>query len=165
MLPLRTAALAFCVSATASLYAQDRLPDVEIATLEGEAVNVRDLAGGDGPTVIAFWATWCAPCKQELAAYSAAYAAWRADYGAEVVAVSIDDARQLRRVAPMAEEKGWAFPVVSDAEGKLPAALGFRSIPQVYVVAADGSIAYAHAGYTPGDEEAVAEALAELTRG
>lgn len=157
-------ALLFCGSVPAAV-AQDVLPDVEIATLDGEAVNVRDLGNGEGPTVVAFWATWCAPCKQELAAYNAQYAAWQQAYGAEVVAVSIDDARQQRRVGPMAEQKGWAFPVMADAEGKLPAALGFQSIPQVYVVAADGSIAYAHSGYTPGDEDAVAAALAELTGG
>ena len=157
-------ALLFCGSAFA-LRAQDAMPDVEIATLDGEPVNARDLGNGEGPTVVAFWATWCAPCKQELSAYGDAYADWQAEYGAEVVAVSIDDARQLRRVGPMAEQRGWTFPVFSDAEGKLPAALGFQSIPQVYVVAPDGSIAYAHSGYVPGDEEAVAEALAELTRG
>lgn len=163
MLKLLTTAL-FCAS-VAAVQAQDLMPDVEIATLEGEALNARDLGNGEGPTVVAFWATWCAPCKQELAAYSAEYERWKEAYGAEVVAVSIDDERQVRRVGPMAEQKGWDFPVVSDAEGKLPAALGFQSIPQVYVVAADGSIAYAHSGYVPGDEEAVAEALAELTRG
>lgn len=157
-----SAAAAFCLSASAAL-AQETMPDVEIETLDGEAVNVRDLGNGEGPTVVAFWATWCAPCKQELSAYNAVYEQWREAYGAEVVAVSVDAERQQRRVGPMAEQKGWTFTVLADPESRLPAALGFQSIPQVYVVAADGTIAYAHSGYTPGDEDAVAATLAELT--
>jgi thiol-disulfide isomerase/thioredoxin len=43
----------------------DTLLDLQITTLDGEIVGLRDLLG-DGITVVNLWATWCLPCKDEI---------------------------------------------------------------------------------------------------
>ncbi len=40
------------------------LPDLQLASLEGPAVRLRDFAGQ--PTVVNLWATWCPPCVREM---------------------------------------------------------------------------------------------------
>ena len=155
--------LAISLFATAA-FAQDAMPDVDVKTLDGATVNATEIKAEDGPTVVAFWATWCAPCKKELDAYAEQYEAWKSDLGAEVYAVSIDTRRQLAKVPPMVASKGWTFPVLSDANQQLQQALNFQTVPQVFVLDKDGQIAYSHSGYVPGDEIAVAEKLAELAR-
>ena len=155
---------AFLLPLAAAL-AQKTLPDVEVKTLDGESVSASTLAAAaDGPAVVAFWATWCAPCKKELDAYAESYEEWRDDFGAEVYAVTIDTRRQLSKVRPMVESKGWAFPILSDANQQLQQALNFQTVPQVYVVDREGAIVYSHSGYVPGDELEVAEQLAKLAR-
>ena len=148
----------------AQLFAQKAMPDVDVQTLDGTTINATEIKATNGPTVVAFWATWCAPCKKELDAYMEQYDTWKAEHGAEVYAVSIDGARQLKKVPPMVAAKGWTFPVLSDAEQQLQQALAFQSVPQVFVLDKDGQIVYSHAGYVPGDEAEVAEKLAELAQ-
>lgn len=150
-------------TALASLaIAQDALPtDVPLHTLDGEEVSSATLARADGATIVALWATWCAPCKKELDVYSEHYQEWKDEYGAELYAVSIDNPRAIKKIPAMVEAKGWEFPVLTDDAHGMLAALQIRSIPQIYIIGEDGKVLYEHAGYSPGDEEKVRKVLAE----
>ncbi len=161
MKQLLTLALALPLFVVAAAAQGTMLPDVELHTLDGDAVQLAAATEGK-PTVVSFWASWCAPCKQELTAYSGEYEAWSEELGAEVLAVTIDEPRGLKKVPAMVESLGWTFPVLADRSMALPQALGFQSIPQVYVVDASGKVVYEHSGYAPGDEDKVAEVLASL---
>ena len=159
------ATLCLFVSLGLPAFAQETMPDVEVKTLDGQAVNATEIGAEDGPTVVAFWATWCSPCKNELDAYMEAYEDWKEAYGAEVYAVTIDTRRQLSKVRPMVESKGWEFPILSDANSQLMQALNFQTVPQVFVLDAGGNIVYSHSGYVPGDELEVEEKLEALSKG
>ena len=149
--------------AAGSAAAQDLMPTVDVKTLDGQTVSSDAIRAAEGgPTVVAFWATWCSPCKKELDAYMDAYEDWQDDFGAEVYAVTIDTRRQLSKVGPMVESKGWEFPVLSDANQDLMRALNFQTVPQVFVLDAEGKIVYSHSGYVPGDEEEVEDKLRAL---
>ena len=149
----------------ATLLAQETMPDVLVKTLDGHAINAKDIAAKNGPTVVAFWATWCSPCKKELDAYADYYDEWKEELGVEVYAVTIDTRRQLSKVAPMVESKGWEFPIISDENQQLQQALNFQTVPQVFILDKEGKIVYSHSGYVPGDEEEVAKKLEELAKG
>lgn len=150
-------------TALASLAAaQETLPnDVPLHTLGGEEVSSATLARAEGATIVALWATWCAPCKKELDVYSEFYQEWKDEYGAELYAVSIDNPRAIKKIPAMVADKGWAFPVLTDDQHGMLSALQIRSIPQIYIVGKDGKVLYEHAGYSPGDEEKVRQVLAE----
>lgn len=157
---MRIALLVLSLFLCINLFAQNALAtDITLQTLEGEDFSSARLLRSSGPTVIAFWATWCAPCKKELDAYASHYDSWREQYGAEVYAVTIDGKRQLAAVPEMVKLKGWPFPVLSDAEQILLKSVGGQSVPQVVVIDAEGKIIYSHAGYAAGDEEQLAEVL------
>lgn len=150
----------FSYSATS----QSQLPSAEVKTLDGATVNLQDFAQNNKLTVISLWATWCAPCKKELDAITELYEDWQADYNVEVVAISIDTRRQLAKVKPMVETKGWPFLVLSDANNTLTNILNYQTIPQTYLVDLNGNIVYSHNGYLPGDEYELEDQLKALTK-
>lgn len=62
-------------------------PDVTLADRNGKP---RALSEWDGkPTVINFWATWCAPCRREIPMLNALAGEQAAD-GVEVIGIAID---------------------------------------------------------------------------
>ena len=72
----------------------ERLSGSEAATpleLERAGGEVRSWRPGARPTLIHFWATWCAPCRTELPALLEASRAVAREVPFELIAVSIDD--------------------------------------------------------------------------
>lgn len=128
------------------------LPAINVKTLEGKSVNIQDLVGKGKITVISFWATWCSPCKRELDAIADIYPEWQEDYGMELLAVTIDDARGVAKVPAMVASKGWDYKVLSDSKQELQRALNFQTVPQTFLLNPKGEIIYTHSGYSPGDE-------------
>jgi thiol-disulfide isomerase/thioredoxin len=70
-------------------------PAIQLDLLGGGAFNSLEQSGK--VVVLNFWATWCTPCREEMPAIDAFYRAHRAD-GLEVVAISIDEPRDLAKV-------------------------------------------------------------------
>ena len=139
------------------------LPNVNVKTLSGETVSIKDYVGNDKVTIISFWATWCSPCKRELDAISEIYPDWQEEYNVELVAVTIDDARSLAKVPSLIETKGWEYTILADEKRELQKALNFQTIPQTFLVDKSGKIVYKHNGYNPGDEYELEEEIKKLT--
>lgn len=139
-------------------------PKVAVKTLEGKSVNTGDYVGKGNPTVVSFWATWCSPCKRELDAISDIYADWQEEYGVDLIAISIDDARASAKVPGLVSSKGWDFTILIDTQQKCGQELGFQTIPQTFLLDGAGNIVYSHNGYSPGDEFELEEKIKNLAR-
>ncbi len=139
-----------------------KLPNVTIADLQGKPANIVEYAAKSKLTVLSFWATWCAPCKRELDAISDLYPEWQSEYGAQLIAITIDNSRALTQVRPLIEEKGWEYQILVDSKQELQQALAFQAIPQTFVIDGEGHIVYQHEGYTPGDEYELEKILKQL---
>lgn len=71
----------------------DLRPDVELLDLEG---HERRLSGYQGKRLLLnFWASWCAPCRAEMPALSAAQRKF-ADQGAIVLGIAMDEPEPVR---------------------------------------------------------------------
>ena len=135
------------------LSAQKQLPDLTLNNTDGAKVSLKnDFNEKDKIYIFSFWATWCAPCIQELDAMNDLQADWKKDLNFEIVAVSTDDARTQKRVHPLVSGKGWEYKVLLDTNQDFKRALSIVNIPYTIVVK-NGVIVHIQNGYVPGIED------------
>ena len=155
-------ALALLVAPTL-LLAQSRVPSVTLQSLDGKKVDTKTWSNDGKPMIINFWATWCAPCKRELTAIADKYATWQKETGVKLIAVSIDDARSMARVAPYVNGQDWDYEFFLDPNGDLKRALNVNNIPHTFLVNGKGEIVYQHNNYEPGDENELYQKVKEAS--
>ena len=159
---IRTLAFLIAVLITNSILAQEKaLPSVNVKTLDGKTTDITEVCDDADLTIISFWATWCSPCKKELDAVADLYPGWQEDYNVQLVAVTIDNARNLSKVGPMVETKGWEYTILSDANEDLKRAMNVQTVPHTFLVDKGCNIVWTHTGYTPGDEYELEDVLKE----
>lgn len=139
-------------------FAQQEFPSVDLKSLESETISTSSFNEQDKLYVFSFWATWCAPCIQELEAISEVYEDWKTQINVEIIAVSTDDSRTQKRVKPLVNGKGWAYTILLDTNQDLKRRLSIANIPYLVVVK-NGKIVFIQNGHTPGAED---ELLAKL---
>lgn len=142
-----------------------KLPSSEVKTLEGKTVNTNTLCNPGKPMIISFWATWCSPCKAELNAIAENYTDWQKETGVKVVAVSIDDARNMGKVAPYVNGRNWEFEVLLDPNGDFKRAMNVNNVPHTFLLNGNGEIVWQQNSSAPGDEEKLYELVKKLVAG
>lgn len=113
--------------------------------------------------VVTFGASWCAPCKAELAALSAARDTLAA-LDARVVVVVVDREAEGRdaMVRWLTKELDVPFGVVVDELGILARRYRAEALPASFVADANGVLAWSKSGYDAGTVDALLELLRAL---
>jgi cytochrome c biogenesis protein CcmG/thiol:disulfide interchange protein DsbE len=125
---------AVCDSLSGSPAAGGGLPDVSLPCFTGGAeVRLRDLRG---PAVINIWASFCAPCRDELPVMQGL--ADRADGRYTVIGVDSGDRRAA--AADFATDRGVTFPTLFDEGKKFADSLGVFTLPATVFIDADGGM-------------------------
>lgn len=138
------------------------LPDITLEDVNGKKVNILELSKSGKTIVMGFWATWCSPCKKEMSNMAELVEEWKTKYNVEVIAISIDDARNKAKVKSYTDGEQWPFPILLDVNQDLKRALNFQTIPYTVVIDKNGKIAETHSGYVEGDEFILQEKLEKL---
>jgi len=154
--------LSFFLFLSIASFAQEKLPNVVLKDINGNAVNLSEITNEGKPFVINFWATWCAPCKRELNTISDLYEDWQKETGVKIYAISIDDQRTVDKVKPYVSAQGWEYEVLLDTNGDLKRALGVNNVPFTFLVDGKGNIVWKHNNYNPGDENELFEKIEKL---
>lgn len=160
---MRTLTLLFFLLFSVYSFGQKSMPDVVIKSLDGQSVSTKKIFENK-LTLISFWATWCGPCKVELDALKSVYPSWQEKYGLQIVAITIDNPRQLSKVAPMIKAKGWLYLFFEDSAGNLKNKLNFQSIPQSYLLDKKGQVVWLNMGYATGVELEVEKQIQKTTQ-
>ncbi len=156
------------IVATAQQVTQEKgraIPSVNLTALDGSIFNTANISNNGKPIVINFWATWCAPCKRELNTMAETYSEWQEKTGVKIIAVSIDDARNMGKVKPYVDGQGWDYEVYIDPNGDLKRALNVNMVPHTFLINANREIVWQHNSYTPGDEDHLFELIEKVAKG
>lgn len=124
------------------------VPEFELTDLDGEPFQLTSIVGT--PTVVNFFATWCAPCRAELPEFEAVSREVVADVaflGINTRETDVDGARAL------IAEAGVTFPVALGDDGDLFEIIGGLGMPTTAFVDVDGTIVEVHTGAL--DEDAL----------
>jgi len=167
MKKLVTIILAF-VSFNTFIFAQKQdyvIPSVDIKKLDGSTFNTSNIKNDGKPMIIDFWATWCSPCKAELNSIAEEYTDWQKETGVVLYAISIDDARNVDKVAPYVNGKGWEYEVLSDVNGDFKRAMNVNNVPHVFVINGNREIVYQQNSAAPGDDKKLYDIVKKLAKG
>ncbi|GAB4377897.1 MAG: hypothetical protein Kow0075_07160 [Salibacteraceae bacterium] len=162
------AMIAALVAVTSSLTAQETgrsIPPVDVKTLDNTTFNTGNISNDGKPIIISFWATWCSPCKRELNAIAEVYEDWQEETGVKLIAISIDDARNMRKVKPYVNGQGWEYEVYIDANADFKRAMNVNNVPHTFLIDGNGYIVWQHNSYAPGDEDELYALVQKLARG
>jgi peroxiredoxin len=129
-----------------------------LADLDG---RMRDLGLHRGEVVVVnFWATWCAPCRAEMAAFERVHAEWRRQ-GIQLLAVNAGDPEEsVRRYIANAAV---SFPVLLDRGAATTRAWQVPGLPATYIVGPDGRIEAAAIGIRDWEHPEMTAGLARRT--
>lgn len=145
-----------------NLFTDKSLPDVEVMALDGSRVNIADFGKKGKIIILNFWATWCAPCKQELTNIHDLYEDWQRDYNVELIAISLDDSRNISKVKSYINGNKWNYTVLIDANQELRRTFNFQAPPFTVLIDQQGKIVSTHNGYKNGDEYILEDKIKSL---
>ncbi len=136
------------------------LPDLSFTALDGGKVSLSSFKGK--VLFVNIWATWCAPCRDEMPSMQKLYEQMKGE-NFEMVAISIDKDGK-KAVAPFVKELGLTFPVLLDAEQKSSAPFKITGVPETFLVNQEGIILHHVVGPTTWDRPVIVNALKTLAQ-
>lgn len=147
------------------VFSQANIPQVEVKDINERPFNTSDIDNDGKPIIINFWATWCSPCKRELNNIADLYPDWQDETGVKLIAVSIDDTRNIAKVKPYVDGKAWDYEILLDVNQDLKRAMGVNNIPHTFLIDGNGKIVWQHNSYSEGDEYQLYNLVQKLASG
>jgi cytochrome c biogenesis protein CcmG, thiol:disulfide interchange protein DsbE len=142
-------------------------PDFPAHDIEGNPVRLADLRGE--VILLNIWATWCAPCREEMPSMQRLHEEF-GPRGLQIVAVSIDaepgrmdlGGQPGGDVLAFAEEMRLTFPLWRDPAGDIRRTYRTTGIPESFVIDRNGMIIKKVIGPTEWDSDANRDLFARL---
>ncbi len=134
----------------AELLNDSTIPNLSFKILDGGEVSLDELLK-EGPILIDFWATWCAPCKKAMIHLERFQQKYSKD-GFNVLAVSTDSPKSLSKVKSYIRSKKYSFIVALDPNQQIAQKLNATLLPTSLLINQNKEIVWFHQGYIPGDE-------------
>ncbi len=132
--------------------------DFSLELFDGSAVLLADLRGK--AVMLDFWASWCAPCREEAPALAQVYGEYQ-DRGVEFIGVAIWDSP--RDAQDFGEQFDVPYPAGIDSEGAIAIDYGIKGIPEKIFIDADGVVRQKFVG--PIDADTLRTTLDGLLEG
>jgi peroxiredoxin len=139
------------------------VPSFSLVTPDGKTANSATLRGH--VVVLAFWATWCVPCREELPDLQKVYEHYKNDRNATFYAVGGPwGGDTIGKESAFASRINLTLPLAFDSDGAAQG-LGVHSFPALVILDGDGHIRLIHNGYDASERLAqrVATEVAVLT--
>lgn len=133
----------------------------ELSDLSGQTVSLAALRGK--VIFLNVWATWCAPCREEMPSMEKLYERLRGQKGFVMLAVSQDTAGPAV-VAKYVKRHGYHFDVLLDPQNAVAEAYDVSGVPETFIIDRNGRIVAHHSGAFDWSQPEVTDALEELLK-
>jgi peroxiredoxin len=111
-------------------------PAFTLTAIEGAKRSLDEFKGK--VILLNFWATWCAPCRDEMPAMEAL---WRRFKGKEFTIIAVaGDRGNMHRVGEFCRMNDVTFTVLLDPKGKVRNDYEVTALPTSYLIGRDGRI-------------------------
>jgi len=132
----------------------------KLKDLRGDEVSLAALRGK--VVFLNVWATWCAPCREEMPSIESLYRNFKGDKDFVVLAVSQDTDGSV--VAPFVKQNRLQFTVLLDPRNQVGERYDVNGIPETFIIGRDGRIVAHHVGPYDWSNVEIREALQELIK-
>ena len=129
------------------------LPDLSIKLLDGKQVRLSVLLE-EGPLLVSFWATWCAPCKKEMIFLEEFHQKYN-ENSFRVLAISTDSPKSMSKVKSYIRAKKHTFLVGIDPNQEIAKKMNALLMPTTLILNKDRKVSWYHQGFIPGDEKEI----------
>jgi thiol-disulfide isomerase/thioredoxin len=108
-------------------------PDFTLSDLAAKKVSLKDFRGK--LVMLNFWASWCAPCREEMPTMERLYQQFK-NKGFVIVAVNVKDKR--KEALAFIKELKLTYPVVFDSDDTVGLLYGAWGLPTTYLIGPKG---------------------------
>lgn len=124
--------------------------------------GARDLSAPSGKLlVVHFWATWCAPCEEELPGLLAWWREAKADPRIDLVAVSVDE-EWAKVEGFLAKRNASDLPLALDPKKEAAGAFGTEKFPETWFLSPSGQVVHHQVGALDWTDPAARAMLKEI---
>jgi cytochrome c biogenesis protein CcmG, thiol:disulfide interchange protein DsbE len=113
------------------------VPDFRLTSLDGDAMTMSAQQGE--AVVLNFFASWCAPCRQEAAALEQTWRQYQ-DQGVQFVGIAYKDAAS--KAQAFLDEFEVTYPTAADPGSRTARAYGVTGVPETFVVDQQGRLVH-----------------------
>jgi peroxiredoxin len=130
-------------------------PDFTVEMFDGTKVTLSELKGK--VVLVNFWATWCPPCRNELARVEKEII--ERFKGQEFVFLPISRGESKEKVAEFRNKMGYTFPMGLDTTQAIFKKYATNYIPRNFLVDREGKVVKASVGYDDAEFEALVKLI------
>ena len=112
-------------------------PDFSVLSLHGSKYQLSDFQ--DQVVLIAFWASWCSPCKAEMPMMQKVYERFK-DQGFTILAVNATAQDNITKVSDIVSDLSLTFPILLDTEGSITSSYLVKAFPTSFLIDRNGKI-------------------------
>lgn len=136
-----------------------KAPELRFLNLDEEMVDIKDMKGK--VVVVNFWATWCPPCRREMASLERLHQATK-NKNVEILAVNIGEDMETVFSFQGTLEPIPNFQMLFDYEAVSMNKWGVKGLPTTYIIKPDGTIAYKAVGGREFDHPDILQKVIQL---
>ncbi len=140
----------------------DEAPAYAAVDMNGDSVTLASLRGK--VVLLNVWATWCAPCREEIPFLQTLYEKHRGD-GLEIIGVSVDARGQEESIKGFVNDFKMTYPVWRDPDERVQSLYLALGVPASYIIDREGVLRWRHLGIVRETDTTFANALAAALSG